>query len=179
MADTGIGIPADQCAAIFEPFQQVKQPPLQNRPGVGLGLHISARLVRLMLGEKLRVASVPGEGSRFFFALPLLATTDGDDRLVVGDQSRPARKTPGPVATDTDFALPPPAVIATLLTLSLEGDIVRLSESSLRALTDADPAFKVFAEKVDQLAVGFRMEAISKFLSQLRHEDETDKVKPG
>jgi two-component system, sensor histidine kinase and response regulator len=67
--DTGVGIPPDAIATLFEPFTQVDE--LESRPsgGSGLGLAISSRLVRLM-GGKLAVDSEVGHGSTFSFALP-------------------------------------------------------------------------------------------------------------
>ncbi|HEX5438181.1 MAG TPA: ATP-binding protein [Gemmatimonadaceae bacterium] len=69
--DTGIGIPEDQLAAIFEPFVQVARG-RTRQSGTGLGLAISRRLARLMGGD-LTVRSRPGDGSEFTLWLP--ATT--------------------------------------------------------------------------------------------------------
>jgi PAS domain S-box-containing protein len=70
--DTGCGIPADQLAAIFEPFVQVRSPTargyVQATEGTGLGLAISRDLTRGM-GAELAAASVPGEGSAFTITL--------------------------------------------------------------------------------------------------------------
>ena len=169
VADTGIGIPADQCGAIFEPFRQVASPHPPDQPGVGLGLHISARLVRLMGGE-LRVASVPGQGSRFFFELPLLAHVAGEDAPADFDRRPPVHGQPVRPGAAPAFALPAAAEIDALLTLSLQGDIVRL-RARLKELAGADAALADFAREVDALALGFRMDAISEFLARLRHPD--------
>jgi signal transduction histidine kinase/CheY-like chemotaxis protein len=67
--DQGVGIAPDQTEAIFRPFEQVGD--LSRRAGgTGLGLAISRQLVHLMDGE-LRVDSTPGQGSRFWFDIPL------------------------------------------------------------------------------------------------------------
>ncbi len=169
VADTGIGIPADQCAAIFEPFRQVVSPRLPDQPGVGLGLHISTRLIRPMGGE-LRVESVPGQGSCFFFELPLLAEHAGVDESANFDRRPPVRGQAARREAVTAFALPPAAEIEALLTLSLQGDIVRL-RTRLKELANADPAFEDFTREVDALALGFRMDAISDFLVRLGKRD--------
>lgn len=66
--DTGIGIPPNRLAAIFEGFTQAETSTTRRYGGTGLGLAISQRLVRLM-GSELEVQSTPGQGSCFSFAL--------------------------------------------------------------------------------------------------------------
>jgi CheY-like chemotaxis protein len=68
--DTGIGMPADELKAVFEPFHQVQGTTLQRRGGTGLGLAISQRIVSAM-GGPIEVQSAPGEGSRFRFVVEL------------------------------------------------------------------------------------------------------------
>ncbi|HVX39909.1 MAG TPA: ATP-binding protein [Gemmatimonadaceae bacterium] len=69
VTDSGIGIPADQVAVIFDPFVQVDRGHTRSNDGSGLGLTISRRLARLMKGD-LTVRSKPGEGSVFTLWLP-------------------------------------------------------------------------------------------------------------
>ncbi len=69
ITDTGAGIPPEELESIFLPFHQGSAEELKVE-GTGLGLAISRRLVELM-GGRLRVESRVGEGSRFWFAVPL------------------------------------------------------------------------------------------------------------
>ena len=62
--DTGIGIPEDRQAAIFEAFQQADNTTERKYGGTGLGLTISRSLIEMM-GASLTVKSKPGAGSTF------------------------------------------------------------------------------------------------------------------
>jgi signal transduction histidine kinase len=66
--DTGIGIPSDRLASIFDPFVQVDRSLNRPHEGVGLGLSISRDLAQGM-GGTLTVRSVVGEGSTFTLRL--------------------------------------------------------------------------------------------------------------
>ena len=72
VGDTGIGIPEEKQAAVFEAFTQADGSITKRFGGTGLGLTISSRLVRLM-GGRMGLHSQPGEGSDFFFCLPVRA----------------------------------------------------------------------------------------------------------
>ncbi len=67
--DTGIGIPHDQIASLFDPFNHVETPFRMPGNGTGLGLSITKSLVEDHGGE-LSVESTLGKGSRFIFTLP-------------------------------------------------------------------------------------------------------------
>ncbi len=68
--DTGIGIKSDALSLIFDAFMQADVSATRGYEGSGLGLTIALGLVRL-LGGKLWVDSLKGEGSTFYFTLPL------------------------------------------------------------------------------------------------------------
>jgi PAS domain S-box-containing protein len=69
VTDTGIGIPADALALIFEPFRQVEHPHNAHPGGTGLGLYIVRRLLGV-LGGTVTVESTVGQGSTFRVWMP-------------------------------------------------------------------------------------------------------------
>jgi PAS domain S-box-containing protein len=69
VADTGIGIAADDLEQLFEPFFRADEARRRVSPGVGLGLGIARSIVEAH-GGRVAVSSEPGEGSRFVVTLP-------------------------------------------------------------------------------------------------------------
>ena len=78
VTDTGVGIPADRQAAVFEAFTRADGSTTRRYGGTGLGLTISTTLVQLM-GGRVWLESEPGRGTRFHFTarvgLPETVTT--------------------------------------------------------------------------------------------------------
>ena len=68
--DQGRGIPADKVEAIFEQFQQVDASDARDKGGTGLGLTICRNIIQKH-GGRIWVKSVLGEGSTFYFTLPI------------------------------------------------------------------------------------------------------------
>jgi PAS domain S-box-containing protein len=67
VTDTGVGIPLEKQASIFEAFTQADNSTTRKYGGTGLGLSISSRLVEMM-GGRMWLESEPGRGSTFHFS---------------------------------------------------------------------------------------------------------------
>jgi signal transduction histidine kinase/CheY-like chemotaxis protein len=104
VTDTGIGIPLDKQATVFDSFTQADTSTTRRFGGTGLGLTISSQLTQLM-GGRIWVESVPGAGSTFHISLPFklgrasaapVATSDRailrDARVLVVDDNDTNRR---------------------------------------------------------------------------------------
>jgi PAS domain S-box-containing protein len=71
--DTGIGIPADKLAGVFDMFAQLESPSERSRGGLGIGLTVVKPLVELHGGSVRATSEGVGRGSEFIVRLPALA----------------------------------------------------------------------------------------------------------
>ena len=108
VGDTGIGIPLQDQARLFQPFVQIDSSLARQYEGTGLGLALVARLTRLHGGE-VSLDSAPGQGSRFTVSLPWQPVTDpasitSSDLPVASESATPLVANAGPAAC------PPPPI---------------------------------------------------------------------
>jgi CheY-like chemotaxis protein len=121
--DTGIGVPRERQASIFDAFTQVDGSSTRKYGGTGLGLAIASKLVRLM-GGVMSIESEAGRGSAFSFTIRATRAHAGlaDDRGDDGRISPPA----GPVMSSTvDTLERPPAAgpaVSTVLSVLIAED---------------------------------------------------------
>ncbi|HEY4784976.1 MAG TPA: ATP-binding protein, partial [Bacteroidales bacterium] len=78
---TGIGIPKDKINSIFERFVKLQDKSIKTDSGVGLGLAISSKLVKMIHG-KIWVESELNHGSTFYVSIPITnVPPDSDGKL--------------------------------------------------------------------------------------------------
>ncbi len=101
--DTGIGISKEQQSRIFSRFYQVDSAASREEGGTGLGLAISQKLVELH-GTEIVLRSNPGEGSTFFFDLPILTEKERKAATRIGSQKKIEKELDGLVQARVDSA---------------------------------------------------------------------------
>jgi signal transduction histidine kinase/CheY-like chemotaxis protein len=129
VADTGIGIPADKLARVFDEFEQLGAQTHRRYGGSGLGLAISKQFVELH-GGRIWAESLPGAGATFYVALPY---------------EQPVRPGPNPLAAVTSWASPgarQPSALPMVLVFDDDPATVRLLQRYLDnyQVLPADPA---------------------------------------
>ncbi|MBF0237409.1 MAG: response regulator [SAR324 cluster bacterium] len=167
--DTGIGIAPEHQTKIFESFEQVDGSVSREFGGTGLGLSVTRQLVELHDGD-LWVESVPGEGSSFFFTLPVSTNTSGKTKRDI----RSSEKTPLPALEQNVAIIPDEQIIENLqdrLILVVDDEPVNLEVlrqqlhlNHFRVLTAAD-GFKALEilehHKPDLMLLDLMMPGIS------------------
>lgn len=130
VADTGIGIPADQVEAIFEPFTQSSAVAHRTQGGVGLGLTICRKLIDLLGGE-IRVESRVGSGSCFSVRLPL-GTAQG---LKLQSASEFTPSVPEEISPETLSRLAPCRILVAEDTRGLQFMLRQMLREFVRSVT--------------------------------------------
>jgi PAS domain S-box-containing protein len=130
VCDTGIGIPEDKQAMIFEAFAQADSSTNRRFGGTGLGLSICRRLVDIM-GGKMGVESKPGEGSVFWFTV---VCREAGSEVTVREGAR--AETEAPVSPMRILLAEDHVLNQMMIRLMLEaaGHVVEVVDNGLQAL---------------------------------------------
>ncbi len=150
VADTGIGMTAEEVGRLFRPFQQANDSIARLYGGTGLGLALSRRLCRRLMGGDVKVESEPGKGSCFTVRLPAAAPVGSvGEHLAVfaGDSFFGVGVAPAPPG-------PPPAAPPAVLVID---DDDRARELMGRALRDAGFAVHAAADGDEGLRMARRL----------------------
>ena len=133
VSDTGIGIPREVQARLFQPFVQADDSPNRKFEGIGLGLALSRELAHLMGGE-VGVESELGKGSTFWLDLRLAegeaVATNRPASKPATDAAQPAQATPTPQTAGS----PMPENLRNAL--SLLGKLLRAYDTRAGVLLD-------------------------------------------
>ncbi|MGD2180642.1 chemotaxis protein CheB [Lusitaniella coriacea] len=176
--DEGIGIPADKLANIFLPFEQLQNSQSLNE-GTGLGLTISRNILQQM-GSQIKVESVVGKGSCFWFDLdlpevksrartaqqiPKESSRSLDNSLLVDTAVEEVEEKPlEERASKALFeATPPQQELKHLLDLVTKGDI-RASLTLVAEWEKDNAAGLPFIQKLRSLAESFQLDRLQKLI---------------
>jgi len=129
--DTGIGIPPEKTHLLFQHFSQLDAATTRTFGGTGLGLAISKQLVEL-LGGTIGVTSKLGQGSTFWFTLPLGLDTEPHPEPVLPSQLRGVH-----VLSVDDHDVNRRVLHEQLTAWGLRSDTLSCGEAALQALRAA------------------------------------------
>lgn len=148
--DDGIGIPAEDQARIFEPFETLGYGSFSARQAAGLGLSVARSLVEAM-GGSIEVDSVPGGGSCFRFALTLASAPETSAKTRPGPLPRRVERDGDALIADDN------PVNVTLMRYMVERVGFRVSE----AMTGGDAVARAKGQRLALIVLDYLMPGLN------------------
>jgi CheY-like chemotaxis protein/anti-sigma regulatory factor (Ser/Thr protein kinase) len=175
VADTGIGIAADQHSVIFDEFRQADGSTSRKYGGTGLGLAIAKKYAQLLAGG-ITVESAPGQGSAFTLHLPLVLPS-GIQAVETGspDAQTASRSEPLPPAQGQTILIVEdnePAIIQLTYILQAEGYRLMVAHNGKEALAQIEKSVP------DAMILDLMMPEVDGFqvLKAIRETARTDQL---
>ena len=132
--DTGVGIPSDQQARVFEPFYQVEGAIENSLGGLGIGLALVRQIIELHHGTVELRSTGTGRGSEFIVRLPLVAAPPADVTMAKRTAPLHSERTAHVLLADDNSDL----AQAMAMALQLLGHEVRIASDGAEAIRIAD-----------------------------------------
>jgi PAS domain S-box-containing protein len=173
VADTGIGVPAEDLPHLFQKFYRVDNSDTREIGGTGLGLYLSRRLVETMEG-RIWAESQQGQGSTFFIAIPRISHQEAMERI---ETLQPAAVgAPAAVPGVTDVAPQPQPIPTPIQTPSVspsDGVFISLPADAIAAqlppLSAQPAALPLATPPVPSVQTGPSLAAIEQNPGQYLH----------
>jgi signal transduction histidine kinase/DNA-binding response OmpR family regulator len=162
VADTGIGIPPEKHALVFEAFAQADSSTTRNYGGTGLGLAISSRLAGLMDG-RIWLESALGKGSTFHFTARFELAANERTPAV---RSRPAELLNLPVLVVDDNTTNRRILLEITKGWGMQSSAVESAGAALEAMTQAESA-----------GAGYRLAIIDSRMPQMGGFELAERIK--
>ena len=131
--DTGIGIPSDQLGSIFEMFTQLNPPLDRGGGGLGIGLTLAQRLVRMHGGTVEARSAGPGRGSEFTIRLPVAVPERRADSRTAPGRAVPRTSLRVLVVDDKEDSAKSLGML-----LEMTGNEVRIAHDGVAAVREAE-----------------------------------------
>jgi CheY-like chemotaxis protein len=166
VSDTGIGIPLDKQAQIFDKFVQADQTITRRFGGSGLGLSICESLAKLMGGD-ITLESTPGVGSVFTVRLPIRVAGQAHEALPLATDVLEQIVDQGAILLVEDY--PPNVMVATMMLENLGFSVVAVNcgEAALQKIrANSQPYLAILMDVQMHDMDGFETTRLIRLLEQ-------------
>lgn len=163
VSDTGVGMPADVQANLFQPGKNRSTLGTAKEQGTGLGLVLCKEMVEKNRGN-IWVESVIDQGTTFYFTIPMAQRASETTAYDPVEQVMVATSESAPPSSE-EFHIPSPEIMHHLLELARIGDLASIEEQA-NQLMETNDQLTSFARKLQILVSQFAEEELLAFISQ-------------